>query len=177
VGRKVRMLGLILICVLVLAGCGGNQRLDLVKENTQLKTEIESLKQQVETTNNKVKQQEELYELRNVLDHNLHNTLRALIKGDFEVVQQNIAPNMRIENKKLVTNTSAGAYEFVIPDKLMNLRQRAFMMNEGNYIAIYEIYDSGYVSGNKYDDRTYTLNVAYSLGNGKWKMSSLKIDE
>lgn len=51
------------------------------------------------------------------------------------------------------------------------------MMNEGNYTAIYEIYDSGYVSGNKYDDRTYTIKVDYSKGNGEWKMSSLKIDE
>lgn len=59
----------------------------------------------------------------------------------------------------------------------MNLRQRAFIRDEGNYTAIYEIYDAGYVSGNKYDDRTYTLNVDYTQVNGEWKMSSLKIDE
>lgn len=176
-GGKVRMLGLIMTCILILAGCGGNQNPDLVKENAQLKIEIESLKQKVETTNNKVKQQEELYELRNVLDNNLHSTLRALIQGNFEVAQQNLAPTVRIENKELVTRSSVGEYEFIIPDKLMNLRQRAFMMNEDHYTAIYEIYDSGYVSGNKYDDRTYTLNVDYSQGNGKWKISSLKIDE
>lgn len=173
---NVRMLGLILICVLLLVGCS-NQSPDLVKENAQLKTEVESLKQQIESTNNKVKQQEELYQLRNTLDNDLHNTLRALIKGDYKVAQQNIAPTMRIENKKLITKTSVGDYEFVIPDKLMDLRQRAFMMNNGNYTAIYEIYDSGYVSGNKYDDRTYTLNVTYSQINGEWKMSSLTIDE
>lgn len=173
---KVRMLGLILICVLVLVGCS-NQNPNLVKENVELKTEIESLKQQIETINNKAKQQDELYELRNTLDNNLYNTLKALIKGDFKVAQQNIAPTMRIENKKLKTNTIVGDYEFVIPDKLMNLRQRAFMRNEGNYIAIYEIYDAGYTTGNKYDDRIFTLNVAYSQVNGQWKMSSLKIDE
>ena len=170
------MLSLILICVLLLVGCG-NQSPDLVKENAQLKTEVESLKQQVESTNNKMKQQEELYGLRNTLDNDLHNTLRALIKGDYKVVQPNLAPTMRIDNKKLITKTSTGDYDFVIPDKLMNLRQRAFMMNNGNYTAIYEIYDSGYVSGNKYDDRTYTLNVTYSQINGEWKMSSLTIDE
>jgi outer membrane murein-binding lipoprotein Lpp len=175
--RNDRMLGLILICILILTGCSGNQSLDLVKENAQLKIEIESLKQNVEATNNKVKQQEELYELRNVLDNNLHNTLRALIKGDFAVAQRNLAMNMRIESKKLITKTSVGEIEFIIPDKLMNLRQRAFMMNEGNYSAIYEIYDSGYVTGNKYDDRTYTLNVTYSQVNGEWKISSLTIDE
>lgn len=173
---KVRMFGLITICVLALVGCS-NQSPNFVKENAQLKTEIGSLKQQAETINNKAKQQDELYELRNTLDNNLHNTLRALIKGDFNVAQQNMAPTMRIENKKLITNTSVGDYEFVIPDNLMNLRQRAYMINDGKYIAIYEIYDAGYNSGNKYDERTYTLNVGYSQVDGQWKISSLKIDE
>jgi hypothetical protein len=165
------MLGLVLICVLALVGCN-NQNSN--KENAKLKTEIELLKQQVETINNKAKEQDEL---RNILDKNLYNTLIALIKGDFNVVKQNIAPTMRIENKKLITNTSVGDFEFVIPDELMNLRQRAFFKNENNYIAIYEIYDAGYTSGNKYNDRIYTLNVANSQVDGQWKISSLMIDE
>lgn len=173
---KVRILSLLLICIIALVGCS-NQNPELIKENAQLKTEIESLKRQVESTNNKVKQHEELYELRTILDNNLYTTLIALIKGDFQVAQQSIAPNMRIENKKLITTTSVGDYEFVIPDNKMNLRQRAFMMNEGNYTAIYAIYDAGYNSGNKYDDRIYSLNVSYSQVNGQWKVSSLKIDE
>ncbi|AHF07386.1 hypothetical protein [Desulfitobacterium metallireducens] len=176
-GKKVRMLGLFLICIITLAGCS-NQNFELIKENTQLKTEMESLQQQVESTNNKVNQLEELYELRNILDDHLHKTLSALIKGDYEVAQKNMDSNIRIENKKVITKAGVGRFEFIIPDKSMRLRQRTFMKDDkDNYTSIYEIYDAGYLSGNKYDDRTYTLNVTYSQVNGEWKMSSLKIDE
>ncbi|AFM39280.1 hypothetical protein Desaci_0206 [Desulfosporosinus acidiphilus SJ4] len=173
---KVKMLGSVLICILFLLGCS-NQSSDLAKENSQLKTEIQSLKQQVDSANNKVKQQAELYDLRNNLDNDLHNTLTALIKGDYQTAEKNLAPSMRIQDKKLITKTGSVDYEFIIPDRPMNLRQRTYLRNGDNYTAVYEIYDAGYTSGNKYDDRTNTLNVAYSLINGQWKLSSLMIDE
>lgn len=176
VSVKVSISSLVLICFLVLTGCG-NQSQDLTKENVNLKAENGSLKQQVAVADKKVKQQDDLYELRNTLDANLHSTLRALIKGDYETAKKNLASTVRIQEKKLLTSTSAGDYEFIIPDKPMNLRQRAYMMNGSIYTSIYEIYDAGYSSGNKYDERTYTLNVNYIQENGQWKMSSLTIDE
>lgn len=175
-GVKKRITFLVLICVLVLAGCG-NQRQDMAKENDNLKTEIQSLKQQVEVVDKKLKQQDKLYELRNMLDANLHSTLRALIKGDYELAKQSLASTIRFKDKKLLASTGQVDYEFIIPEKPMNLRQRTYMMNGGEYTAIYEIFDAGYVSGNKYDERIWTLNVSYVQVNGQWKISSLKIDE
>lgn len=177
-GREIRSAILVLICILVLTGCTKQDQVqDLLKENAQLKTEIELLKQQKEAANNKVKEHEELYALRNTLDNSLNITLRSLIKGDYESVQNKLAPTIHIKDKKLITRSTAGNYEFIIPDKPMNLRQRAFMKNGGSYSAIYEIYDAGYMTGNKYEDRIYTLNVGYVQDNGQWKLSRVMIDE
>lgn len=177
-GVKVSASSLFLICFLLLTGCG-SQSQDLAKENSNLKTEIESMKQQVAVADKKVKQHNELYELRNSLDANLHSTISALIKGDYELAKKNLAPTMRIQEKRLLSSTSYGDNEFIIPDTPMNLRERAYMMNDNGsiYTAIYEIYDAGYTSGNKYDERIYTLNVNYTQENGQWKMSNLMIDE
>ncbi|WP_088224710.1 hypothetical protein [Desulfosporosinus sp. FKB] len=174
--RKAKILGSILICIFFLLGCS-TQSSELAKENSQLKTEIQSLKQQVDTANNKVKQQEELYNLRNNLDNNLHLILTSLIKGDYTTAEKYLDSSMRTENHKLITKLSSGDYEFIIPDRMMNLRQRVYSRNGNTYNAIYEIYDAGYTSGNKYDDRIYTLNVTYTLINSEWKLSSLMIDE
>ncbi|TGE32091.1 hypothetical protein [Desulfosporosinus sp. Sb-LF] len=173
-GRKIRSTILVSICILVLTGCTNQGQ---VKENAQLKTKIELLKQQNEAANNKVKEHEELYELRNTLDSNLNITLRSLTKGDYESAQKNLAPTIHIKDKKMITSSNAGDYEFIIPDKPMNLRQRAFMKNGGNYSAIYEMYDAGYTTGYKYVDRIYTLNVGYVQDGGTWKLSSVMIDE
>jgi hypothetical protein len=67
--------------------------------------------------------------------------------------------------------------EFLIPDRTMKLRQRAYMLQDDKYIAIYEIYDAGYNQGNKYDDRLWTLSVNYIKVNSNWKLSYIKIDE
>ncbi|KLU67247.1 hypothetical protein DEAC_c04590 [Desulfosporosinus acididurans] len=174
--RKSKLLISVLICILFLLGCS-TQSSELAKENSQLKTEIQSLQQQVDTANNKVKQQEELYNLRNNLDNNLHLILTSLIRGDYTTAEKYLDSSMRIENHKLITKLSSGNFEFIIPDRMMNLRQRAYSRNGNTYNAIYEIYDAGYTSGNKYDDRIYTLNVTYSLINGTWKLNSLMIDE
>lgn len=175
---KVSISSLVLICFFLLTGCG-SQSQDLAKENSNLKTEIESMKQQVAVADEKVKQQDELYELRNSLDANLYFTISALIKGDYELAKKNLASTMRIQEKRLLSSTSYGDNEFIIPDTPMNLRERAYMMNDNSsiYTAIYEIYDAGYSSGNKYDERIYTLNVNYIQENGQWKMSNLMIDE
>lgn len=137
------------------------------------------MKQQVVDADLKVKKQDELYELRNSLDSNLHFTIRALIQADYELAKKNLASTMRIQEKRLLSSTSYGDNEFVIPDKPMNLRERAYMMNSDGsiYTAIYEIFEAGYTAGNKYDDRIYTLHVKYIQENGQWKMSNLMIDE
>lgn len=177
-GVRIGTLLLVLICFLLLTGCG-SQSQDLAKENSNLKTEIESMKQQVAVANMKEKKNDELYELRNSLDANLHSTIRSLIKGNYELAKKNLAATIRIQEKRLLSSTSYGDNEFIIPDKPMNLRERAYMMNSNGsiYTAIYEIYDAGYTSGNKYDDRIYTLNVNYIQENGHWKMSNVMIDE
>lgn len=174
--KLVGVVSMVLITALVIAGCS-DQSQKLLKENTQLKAEVQILKQQIQSKDAKISEQEKLYELRNILDNNLRYLINSLIRGDYDWAQKNIASNVKISDKKLISSTTKGEeFEFVIPDRPMNLRQRAYIMQNGNYFTIYEISDSGYSSG-KYDSRIYTLNVNYVQDSGSWKLSSIKIDE
>jgi hypothetical protein len=141
------------------------------------KKEIETLNQQLKISNEKLQEAEELYYLRNILDYNLYNILGSLIKGDSVFAKENFAPNVKISDKKLISELNGLESEFLIPDRTMKLRQRAYMLRDDKYMAIYEIYDAGYNQGNKYDDRLWTLNVNYIKVNSNWKLSYIKIDE
>jgi hypothetical protein len=141
------------------------------------KKEIETLNQQLKISNEKLQEAEELYYLRNTLDYNLYNILGSLIKGDSVFAKENFAPNVKISDKKLISELNGIESEFLIPDRTMKLRQRAYMLQDDKYMAIYEIHDAGYNQGNKYDDRLWTLNVNYIKVNSNWKLSYIKIDE
>jgi hypothetical protein len=141
------------------------------------KKEMETLNQQLKISNEKLQEAEELYYLRNILDYNLYNILGSLIKGDSVFAKENFAPNVKISDKKLISELNGIESEFLIPDRTMKLRQRAYMLQGDKYMAIYEIYDAGYNQGNKYDDRLWTLNVNYIKVNSNWKLSYIKIDE
>ena len=172
--RIIGFVGLILMSVLVLAGCT-NQSPDLVKENTQLKAEVQSLNQELDGANKKIKEQEELYELRNMLDNDWHRILSSLIKGDYESAQQSLVSTVKIKDKKLIFDVNGVNHEFVIPDKPMVLRTSSFMRQGDNYTAVYEIYDDGYISRTK-NDSIYFMHVIYVQENGRWRLSDLEFD-
>lgn len=141
------------------------------------KKKVETLNQQLKISKQKLQEDQGLYWLRNTLDYNLYNILGSLIKGDHVFAKMNLAQNVKIYNKKIISKLNGIENEFLIPDRAMNLRQRAYSLQDGKYMAIYEIYDAGYNQGNKYDDRLWTLNVNYIKVNGNWKLSYIKIDE
>jgi hypothetical protein len=165
--KGITLIILLITCLLLIA----------VYRSENQKKEIETLNQQLKISNEKLQEAEELYYLRNILDYNLYNILGSLIKGDSVFAKENFAPNVKISDKKLISNLNGLESEFLIPDRTMKLRQRAYMLQDDKYMAIYEIYDAGYNQGNKYDDRLWTLNVNYIKVNSNWKLSYIKIDE
>jgi len=154
-------------CLLLITGYKGENQ----------KKKIEALDQQLKISNQITQETKDLYELRNILDYTLYNILGSLINGDYVFATENFAQNVKISDKKIISESNGIKSEFLIPDRAMNLRQRAYMLLDGKYMAIYEIYDAGYNQGNKYADRTFTLNVDYIKVNSRWKLSSIIIDE
>lgn len=165
--KGILLVMLIIICMSVLSGC----------QSRNQKKEIETLNQRLKISEKNLKENQDLYNLRNILDSRLYNILDSLIKGDYVLAKQNLAKNVRISGKKILSELDGVENEFIIPDRRMNLRQRAYMLKDGKYMAIYEIFDEGYNHSNKYDDRIWTLNVNYIKSNGAWKLSYIKIDE
>jgi hypothetical protein len=154
------------------------------EDNTALLTEIESLKAQISTlteenallkeTSGTDIDTEALLELRNVLDSNLYGALNALIQGDTTTALEGFTSTVEVKDGKLTSLYGKGTVEFIIPERPMNLRQRAFWQEADVYNAIYEIHDSGYSTP---DERLNSLNVIYMKQDGVWKIDSIFIDE
>ena len=165
--KGIALIILFITCILLIKGYWGENQ----------KKEIETLNQQLKISKQKLQEEQNLYNLRNTLDYNLYNILGSLIKGDSVFAKENFAQSVNISNKKIISKLNGIESEFLIPDRSMNLRQRAYTLQDGKYMSIYEIYDAGYNQGNKYDDRLWTLNVNYIKVNSNWKLSYIKIDE
>jgi hypothetical protein len=165
--KGIKLIILLITCLLLITVYWGEKQ----------KKEIEALNQQLKISNEKLQEVQELYYLRDNLDYNLYNILGSLINGDSVFAKQNFAPSVKISDKKLVSELNGIESEFLIPDRTMKLRQRAYMLQDDKYMTIYEIDDAGYNQGNKYDDRLWTLNVNYIKVNSNWKLSYIKIDE
>lgn len=170
-----QFISLLLVAVFLLTGCT-TQSQQLAKENAQLRLEIKSIQAQLTEAHNKIKEHEELYSLRNYLDNQLYLVLRTLIRGDYESAKQYLATKVIVSERKVIFKTEGTEYEFIIPERPMNLRQRAYMKQGNSYGAIYEIYDAGY-SDDRYMDRIHSLNVGFVKEGGQWKLSGLSIDE
>ena len=121
-----------------------------------------------------VEKEKSVYDLRNVLDSTLYFILNSAIKGDYISVKDNFTNNVTIENGHIKGTN----FDFTIPQENMSLRQRMFdLVSDTEFNSIYEIYDSGYTTEKKYNDRIYTLNVKFSQVDGKWKLNFISIDE
>jgi hypothetical protein len=174
-GKIYQFISFLLVASFILVGCT-NQNRQLGEENAQLRLELKSVQNELSEINNKVNELEELYSLRNQLDNQLHLILRTLIRGDYEYVKQYLAENVQSADGKVVFEIESREFEFIIPEKPMNLRQRAYMKQGNSFSTIYEIIDSGY-SDDRYKERTYSLNVGFIEEGGQWKLNSLIIDE
>lgn len=174
--KKVTFTLFFLTVTLFLAGwCNCNSELE--KGNPHLETKLVALNQLDEVKNTQGKDQADYNELSKLLDNNLRNALSDLIGGDYSAAQQYFAPTAYIVDKTIITQINDLKGEFLIPDRQMNLKRRLSIMNSSIFTSIYEIYDAGYNSGNKYADRTYTLDIEYVKVNREWKISYLAIDE
>lgn len=142
-----------------------NSNLSLLrKETTQLNSDLE--KEKV------------LYNLRNELDTQFYNILSNLINSNSSDLDNFFNDGVKLNNKTIEFNYKDNNYTFQIPDNNMNLRQRAYgFLSDDEFFSIYEILNSGYTNNEKYENRTYSLNIVYKFHNNKWKIALINIDE
>ena len=173
--KKFILLTMLLFLLADLSGCAnkGQEQDKILKDNQQLQEEVAALKLQISDMS---QENEEFFMLRDLLDNNLYKTLRALVMKDYVAAKMNLASNVKVDSGNVLFKVDAKENIFLIPGRQMNLRQRTFMLQKDGYYAIYEIYDSGYKSG-EYNDRINTLNVTYKKENGHWLISNIMIDE
>lgn len=166
--RKIILLGILII---VLGGCSNSYK----NEYTVLKDENKQLKQQLSIVNEKIKYQEELYDLRNILDLQTHEMIYKLSKGDISYLKENTTNNITFLGDKLISsNTNIGSKsEFEIPREQFSLRQRAYMLSENKqeYHSIYEFFPT------EESNIFKTLHVYFVLNNGQWKLDTIFEDE
>jgi hypothetical protein len=176
--KRILILLLLVSVSLIAAGCQKpvdstalQEEIDALKDQVSaLTTENEALKAQVGSSVNA----EGLYDLRNTLDSQLYGALNALIRGDTATALESFTPSVTVKDSTLTSLYSKGTVEFLIPQRPMNLRQRAFWQDGDSFNAIYEIHDSGYDTP---DERLNTLNVLYMRQDGVWRIDALFIDE
>ena len=154
-----------------LVGCSSN----LKSENLKVKNENNQLKQQLGIANEKIKTQNELYDLRNTLDSETNTMLLEIYKGNVKYLKDKTTNNITISGNQIVSkikNNEAKA-EFDIPTKQLNLRQRAYILSDDkkDFHSIYEI------SPMEESNILKTLNVYFTLENGKWKLDCIMRDE
>lgn len=160
---------ILLVLIMLIFGGFLSQNLKLKYENKQLKQELNISKEKIETQN-------ELYDLRNVLDILTYSILTHLSDGDTNYLKDKITENIIISKNKIISNnkTANTKYEFEMPKTQLILRQRAYMFgNDKKYFySIYEILSN-------YNDKSIlkTLNIYFKLDKGKWKMDYLCVDE
>jgi len=113
-------------------------------KNENHKKEIQGLNRKLNIYEEKIQQDKDLYELRNILDSELHFILASLVKGEFALAKEHFSENIRVSDRKIISELNGAENEFLVPDRIMNLRQRAYWLEDGKYRSIYEIFDSGY---------------------------------
>lgn len=164
---------IMIFCFLVifLVGCSNN----LKAENIKLTNENKQLKQQLDKANEKIKAQNELYDLRNTLDSLTYDILSKLTAGNVSYLKDKSTNKITISGNKVVSkhkqvNTNV---EFDIPKAMLNLRQRAFILSDDKkeFHLIYEILPITESTIYK------TLNVYFVLDNGQWKLDFIGKDE
>lgn len=144
-----------------LVGCSSNVAL----KNTTLKNENKELTQQLVIANKTIKAQNELYDLRNILDYKTHMILSELSKGNTDYLKDKITNNITISDNKLVSN-SKNKGELEISKEQFTLRQRAYMLSDDKkeFSSIYEFFPIDQSNVLK------TLHVYFILDNGQWKL-------
>jgi len=178
--KKSLLLFVMIAAILVAAGCTKTEApADLQVELDALKAQVIELTEENETlkatvTSLQATDTESLLELRNMLDSNLYGTLNALVRGEHAAALESFTSSVEVKDGSVVSLYGKGTVEFVIPERPMNLRQRAFWQDGDSYNAIYEIFDAGYT---EQDERLNTLNVLYLKQNGVWKIDAIFIDE
>lgn len=178
--KKSLLIFMLIAAILVATGCKTTEApADLQGEIDTLKTQVIELTEENETlkatvTSLQATDTESLLELRNTLDSNLYGTLNALIRGEHATALESFTSSVEVKDGNVVSLYGKGTVEFTIPERPMNLRQRAFWQDGATYNAIYEIFDAGYAES---DERLNTLNVLYLKQNGVWKIDAIFIDE
>lgn len=159
------------LSVLVLVGCSNN----LKEENLKLTIENKQLKQQLDNANEKIKVQNELYDLRNILDSLTYDILSKLTTGDVSYLKDKSTNNISISGNKIVSKHKQVNIdvEFDIPKTMPNLRQRAFILSDDKK-ELHFIYE---IIALTQSDIYRTLNVYYVKDNGQWKLDYICKDE
>jgi|GEM_PF-2324056 len=178
--KKSLLIFVMIAAILVAAGCNKTEApADLQGEIDTLKAQVIELSEENETlkaalTSLQASDTESLLELRNTLDSNLYGTLNALIRGEHAAALESFTSSVTVKDGNVISLYGKGTVEFAIPERPMNLRQRAFWQDGASYNAIYEIFDAGYA---EQDERLNTLNVLYLKQDGVWKIDAIFIDE
>jgi hypothetical protein len=161
--RSIRRTILVFLSVIFLIGCTSNS-----------KSENQELKQQLNTANEKIKTQNELYDLRNILDAEVHRMIIEAYKGNIGYFKDKITNNITMTNNKIISNAISNRVkvEIDIPKERFDIRQRAYMFSDDKkeFSSIYEIYPI-------VDNSLKTIHVYFILDNGNWKLNYIGKDE
>lgn len=175
--KHIMLIILLIMPMLLLAGYSDS----IKSQNAALKNENEQLRQQLDIANEKIKIQDEIYDLRNLLDYHTHEVLLKLGMGfskeDDSYLNSILTDSITVSGNRVLSKDEAKNWsaELEIPETKFNLRQRAFMLSEDKkeFSSIYWILP---IDESTMGERLEALYVYFVLDDGEWKLNYINID-
>ncbi|NRS18570.1 hypothetical protein HP398_19210 [Brevibacillus sp. HB1.4B] len=176
--KKRLVLSMFILMALGMVACSNDSNVKTSQaEIEKLQAEIAQLKntnKELEASLVKEKQKNEtnaqIYQIRDIVDLQIREMFRAMMKGETEKVKQFISKEAAVEGKQFVYKANNEVISIPFVTEGSTFRQRSFdIYKDGRFITNYEVW---------INDETYsgTLELMFTKEDKEWKLSSLQGD-